>query len=301
MAVDNTLIITEKFPSRTTGLGQDVQVEFFFIIKGTDSEIDARDTLLANSACPSTYNAGTITNFSGGLVNGGQPVVLQMRQLRIEQPMPLSWFATVTYGLFQRKKFPIAGEKYFNFDTGGGSQHIDYGYSATSYAAAGKTAKDFKAAINVTGANPGQINGVDITVPVYHWSETWYMLASNVTATYRGLLFNATGKTNLYAFKGFNVGECLFLGASGSQRSGQGSYGNVSAADDFEITFKFASSPNVSNLQICGGAITVATKAGWDYLWVRSVPDVNAILQPEAAYVVKVYQSIDFATLGIGT
>jgi hypothetical protein len=46
---------------------------------------------------------------------------------------------------------------------------------------------------------------------------------------------------------------------------------------------------------------TVATKAGWDYLWVRSVPDVNAILQPEAAYVVKVYQSIDFATLGIGT
>ena len=204
--------------------------------------------------------------------------------------------ATCSYGLFIQKRFPLTGEVYYNFDTGGGTQHIDYGLATTgTYAAADQTADDFKAAINVSGDGANaNIGGLDITVPVFNWSETWYVPSTTVTAAYKAALFNATGKMNLNAFKGFNQGECLFLGASGSQRG----------RDDFEISFKFASSPNVSNLSICGGAITVTTKKGWDYMWVRSKPQVVGgipILQPVAAYVIQVYQYIDLATLGIGT
>ena len=91
------------------------------------------------------------------------------------------------------------------------------------------------------------------------------------------------------------------MGASGSQRAGQGSYGNIGPSDDFEITFKFASSPNVSNLQICGGAITITSANGWDYIWVRTTPGADGLPTPSEAHVVKVYQSYNFASLGIGT
>jgi hypothetical protein len=295
MAVDNTLIITEKFPSRTTNLGRDVRVELYFEISGTTSEIDARDTLLANALCPATYNAGTIAN-----VNGGAAVTLQRNNLVLQECMPGGWFATVTYGVFQLKKFPLVGEKYYNFETGGGTQHVMFGYSSTCYPAAGKATKDLKAAINISGWPP-EVHGTDIIVPVFHWSETWYKTASSVNTAYQAALYGATGKTNIASFKGFNAGECLFLGASGSQRSGQGSYGNVSAADDFEITFKFASSPNISNLQICGGAITITSANGWDYIWVRTAPGNDGLPTPSEAHVVEVYQSTDFSVLGIGT
>jgi hypothetical protein len=292
MPVDPNVIVTEKFPSRKTGIGEQVRVELYFIVSGTSSEIDARDSLLANAAVPATYNAGVITGLSGG-----NTVYLQLRQVDLEETMPGSWLATCAYGLFILKRFPMTGEVYYNFDTGGGTQHVDYGLATTgSYKPGGGAAdEDFKGAINVSGDGANAtIGGLDITVPVFNWSETWYMLSTVVTAAYKAALFNATGKMNLNSFKGFNQGECLFLGASGSQRG----------RDDFEITFKFASSPNVSNLQICGGAITVATKRGWDYMWVRSKPQVVGgipILQPVAAYVIQVYQYIDMSTLGIGT
>jgi hypothetical protein len=296
MAVNNSLIITEKFPSRTTALGRDVRVEMYFEISGTTSEIDARDTLLANSACPGTYNAGTITG-----VNGGNAITLQMTNLELKECMPGAWFATVTYGVYQLKKFPLTGEKYYNFETGGGTQHVMFGYSSTCYPASGQPTVDAKAAINVSGWPP-EVHGTDIVVPVFHWSETWYMSAASVTPAYQGALCRATGKLNIANFKGFAPGECLFLGASGSQRSGQGSYGNVSVADDYEISFRFASSPTISNLAICGGAITITTAGGWDYIWVQTQPSSDGRLPvPTAAHVVKVYQQTDFTALGIGT
>jgi hypothetical protein len=292
MAVNPNVTVTEKFPSRRNGYGEQTRVELYFIVSGTSSEIDARDSLLANSAVPATYNAGTIAGLSSGPgSSSANPLILQLRQVDLEEPMPGSWFATCSYGLFIVKRFPLTGEAYYNFDTGGGTQHIDYGLSTSgTYPASGQTADDFKSAINVSGDGASAtIGGLDITVPVFNWSETWYIANTAITAAYKMALYTATGKMNLNAWRGFNAGECLFLGASGSQRG----------RDDFEVTFKYASSPNVSSLSICGGAITVATKNGWDYMWVRSKPQVVGgipILQPVAAYVVKVYQSIDFLT-----
>ena len=84
----------------------------------------------------------------------------------------------------------------------------------------------------------------------------------------------------------------LFLGASGTKR-GQ---------DDWELTFRFAASPNVANLQL--GNITGIQKEGWQYLWVRYADDEDTtaktlIKRPVSAYVEQVYPYGDFSLLGL--
>jgi hypothetical protein len=84
----------------------------------------------------------------------------------------------------------------------------------------------------------------------------------------------------------------LFLGASGSKRG----------EEDWEITFRFAASPNVTDLTV--GDIENIDKKGWEYLWVRytDAEDQNVLVQqPVAVYVEKVYELADFGALGIGT
>jgi len=138
------------------------------------------------------------------------------------------------------------------------------------------------------------VEGVDITVPVYSFSETHYLADAVVTPTYRGTLFSLTGKVNNAGFKGLAAGECLFLGAAGSKRG----------ADDWEITFRFAASPNRTGITV--GTITGISKKGWEYMWVRyaDAEDVAAraiVKKPVAAYIEKVYEEGDLSTLGIGT
>ena len=179
----------------------------------------------------------------------------------------------------------------FTFDTGGGTQHISQSRGTVGgYAAPGEVAPDFGGAI---GVNEDQVAGTDITVPVYNFTETHYIDDLLVTEDYKLILFNLTGKVNDGTFKGFAKGELLFLGASGSKQG----------KDDWEITFRFAASPNVANLSL--GAITGIAKEGWHYLWVRFTDDVDLashtlIKRPVSAYVEQVYAYGDFSSLGIG-
>jgi hypothetical protein len=113
-----------------------------------------------------------------------------------------------------------------------------------------------------------------------------------VDQAYKLTLFNLTGRTNNAVFKGFAAGEVLFLGASGSKRG----------SNLWEITFRFAASPNVTGLTV--GSITGIAKSGWDYLWVRyaDAEDQNVLVkQPIAVYVERMYESGNFAGLLIGT
>jgi len=84
------------------------------------------------------------------------------------------------------------------------------------------------------------------------------------------------------------------LGASGSQR-GDGAW---------EITFRFAASPNVTGLTI--GSITGIAKKGWEYLWVQyqDAEDTGAkciVKRPAFVHVERVYDAGNYAGLGIGT
>ena len=142
------------------------------------------------------------------------------------------------------------------------------------------------------GISGDSVEGVDITVPVYSFSETHYLPAAFIDGAYKATLFALTGKINGGSFKGFAAGEVLFLGASGSQR------GN----EDWEISYKFAASPNMTGLSV--GTLTGIAKGGWQHLWVLYSDQVDQntlIKRPIAAYVEQVYWPGDFSLLGIGT
>lgn len=263
------ITVYEKWESRETTEGENPSVDLIYIIRGTNSDLAAKRALA--TAAPALYD---------GLVR---------QSLHIERIAEDIWQGSVHYGKHEPRE---TGKSTYQFDTGGGTQHITQSLQTVGrYAPPGKVAPDFRGAIGVTHDN---VEGVDITVPVYHFSETHYIASDLVTPSYKATLFFLTGKVNNAAFRGFAAGEVLFLGASGSKR-GQ---------DDWEITFRFAASPNVQNLTI--GGIAGINKKGWEYLWVRYADDEDAaakvlVKKPIAVYVEQVYPYGDFSGLRIGT
>ena len=180
----------------------------------------------------------------------------------------------------------------FAFDTGGGTMHRNQSLKTVSKVP--NDAPDFNGAIEVD--NEGNVNGVDVTMPVLNFTETHTMNGSRVTTSYKKTVAALTGTVNSSGFRGFSAGEVLFLGASGAKRSKKPNA-------PWEITFRFAVSPNQSSLQV--GKLKVSNKRGWDYLWVRYADKVaenrkNVIKEPVAAYVEQVYPTGDFGNLGLG-
>ena len=177
----------------------------------------------------------------------------------------------------------------FSFDTGGGTLHL-----TQSRKTVGKyptDAPDFGGAIGYDGET---VNGVDIIQPAANDTETHYFPDSKITTAYKKMLSLATGTVNLKSFRGYDPGEVLFLGAAGSKRSSDALW---------EVTFKFAISPNRKNFEV--GDISVGMKFGWDYLWVRYADKVDdeaktLVKKPVAVYIERVYQLADFSYLGIG-
>lgn len=180
----------------------------------------------------------------------------------------------------------------FAFDTGGGTMHLNQSIKTDGRYPNG--APDFGGAIEVD--NEGNVNGVDVTMPVLNFTETHVMAGSRVSTSYKKTIAALTGTVNRSSFRGFSAGEVLFLGASGTKRSKKSSA-------PWEITFRFAVSPNKSGFKV--GDIQVSRKYGWDYLWVRYTDKVaeggkNVVKKPVAAYVEQVYPEGDFGNLGLG-
>jgi len=274
---------TENPDSRQYTEGE--SAELTFTVRGTADEAAALSSL--NATAPSIFN---------GLVR--QPSTVEPVHIDATKSGGCIWTGTARYAPFENQE-PETGDSVFSFDTGGGTQHITQSRSTVnSYPAPGvPAAPDFKGAIGVTHDS---VEGVDITIPIYTFSETHYLPASTVTNAYKGALFQLTGKVNAGAFKGLAAGECLFLGASGSRRVPE----SDPSGGDWEITFRFAGSPNVTGLMV--GDIGPIDKKGWEYLWLRYEDDEDAaatalVKRPVAAYVEQVYEAGDFAALGIGT
>ena len=263
------VVVTERFESRRIVTGSNPSVELEYNIMGTNDNVSARTALVIFA--PSTFDPwGTAVTF------------LPIIDVAIEPVGDNLWNGFVTYG--------ISDVSSYNFETGGGSQHITQSNGTTRYGKSAENAPDFQSAIGVT---KDSVEGADIVVPVFNFSETHIIATSIVSAAYRAFLFNRTGQVNAGVFKGFQAKEVLFLGASGSRR----------AAEDWEITFRFAVSENKTGIVI-GDIISIAKK-GWEYLWVRYADEVdgtaNAIVKrPVAVYVEEVYDTGDFADLGIG-
>lgn len=266
-------VARELFEGRTEQIGDRPRITVPYAVFGAVDEADVRTALLAQT--PVTL-AG-LTRLAISLderVNGD------------------TWKTTVEYGVPDPSQ-QAAPEPIFAFDTGGGSQHITQSI-ATVQRYGPKASTELGGAIGFDGEN---VAGVDITVPVYQFSETHYLAPAAVTQGFKLTLMALTGTVNNSPFRGFAAGEVLFLGASGTRRG-------TGVDDKWEIAYSFAASPNRTGLSV--GSISGIQKRGWDYLWVQYGEDVDAtakvlIKKPIAVYIEQVYPFTNFGGLGIGS
>jgi hypothetical protein len=265
-----SIVVAERWNSRRWQAGDTPGVELEFIITGTDDDSAAMSAVLG--AAPAYY---------ANLPRKGRPA--------LERLGDLAWQATVRYGGLETQDFGLISTE---FEVGSQTTKIMQSLATVgTYPAPDHTAPNYYGAINVTRDG---VEGVDIEIPTYEWTETWRHPNGTVGPSYGVVLYAVTGRVNSAAFRGFAAGEVLFRGATGRK----------TREDAWEITYRFAASPNATGLTV--GPITGISKKGWEYLWVvyEDYEDDTAmklVKRPAAAYVEQVYPTADFSVLGIGS
>jgi hypothetical protein len=278
--------VFERLGSRAGATGENAGQERRYILRGSDDDSDLKIALVAYSPASFTFA-------------DPKPKILKRDFVSLDEQLGPGLWAGSAHYVLKDKSEPDTGESVYSFDTTGGTQHITTSiktsgvWTEAAKLNAAATQSTFNNAIGVTADG---VEGVDITVPVFAWSETHYVADEVVTDAYKGTLHLLTGTVCDAAFRGTQAGETLFLGARGQKR-GQG---------DWELSFNFASSPNVDLPPI--GKITGVKKKGWEYLWIRYVSKVtgegeNKILSqvPKFVVVEQVYRDGKFKDLGIGS
>jgi len=202
-----------------------------------------------------------------------------------------AWQVTIQYEKNGAEDGTAPLKRARSFDTTGGTQHMTQAYSETRF---GTSAPDQK---NAIGVDSNGVNGVDIVVPQLQWQESYDVPNTYVTSSWITGVAGVTGRTNDASFRGFQAGEVLFVGCSGSQE-----WDDQKGRGPWSLSFRFVASKNVTGETI--GDITGVSKKGHEYLWVRyeDAVDSNVLLKkPKAVYVNKVYRETSFSVLGIGT
>ena len=212
-----------------------------------------------------------------------------------------AWQVTINYekaGAEPSTSDPLKRAR--SFDTTGGTQHITQACSVGSGGTLDFEKRYPSSATNMSGAigvDSNGVNGVDIVVPQLQWQESYDVPDAYVTAAYVRGMAGITDTTNNATFRGFDAGEVLFLGCSGSQE-----WDDQKGKGPWSLSYRFVASKNVTGQTI--GCISGVEKKGHEYLWVRyedSVSGSSLIKQPKAVYVSKVYKDSDFSLLGLGT
>lgn len=187
-----------------------------------------------------------------------------------------------------------------SWDTTGSTEHITQAYNESETAWGGEyayarpneaaNAPSYQGAINCTA---DAVQGIDVVVPAFNFTETWTLPAADVTDKYVTALYNLTGTINLKRFRIFDPGEVLFMGARCDRNR----------TDQLvKIAFQFSARPNRGTFKV--GDVEVDYKNGWQYLWVK-YEDHNSgstlVKRPLFVIVNDVYPKGDFSALGIGT
>jgi len=212
-----------------------------------------------------------------------------------------AWQVTINYektGADPKETDPLKRSR--SFDTTGGTQHITQACSVGSGGTLDFEKRFPSTATNMSGAigvDSNGVNGVDIIVPNLQWQEQYDVPNAYVTASYVRGVAGITGTTNNASFRGFDAGEVLFIGCSGTQE-----WDDQKGKGPWSLSYRFIASKNVVGQTI--GNITGIEKKGHEYLWVRyedSIESSAMIKRPKAVYVSKVYKDSNFSDLGIGT
>lgn len=205
-------------------------------------------------------------------------------------PSPGIFEVRVRYGPRKRRE---PGVSRYSFDTNAQTVHMSQSLSTIArHAIEGRDPTDFKGAIGV-GAD-GRVEGVEVLVPSFQYTEEHTLPMELVTPEYVGTLYRLTGRINDDDFKHFRKYECLFLGASGERTS----------EELWRITYTFLGSKTVEDFKV--GDITVPLKHGWDVLWVYYEDVVEGdpqvlLKKPVEVHIEQVYLDADFGELQIGT
>ena len=145
----------------------------------------------------------------------------------------------------------------------------------------------------------GEVEGVDILTPKGNFSETHYR--DTLSSDYKTILKTLATRVNSAPFKGFAAGEVLFIGANARKRGDH---------DDWQITYQFLTNPNtVTEYRMedeTGGHTEDIPKQGWEYIWFYLQQEANANRTKidnkiRSIHVAQVYETANFAQLGIGT
>ena len=246
--------------------------------------------------------AAALTQASPILSAGG--FTLQISRTRVKQLGPDAWCVTVDYEPLdedddKNQPNPEPGTWKFSWNTAGGTHKITQAEKdcETRYQESPwNPAPDLKGVIGWDGKKAA---GTDIVVPKLEFSITLYKSPAEVNMNLVKNLARNTGKTNKTAWLGFDAGELLFLGSRGdadlATMKGQ-------RVKPVSIQLDFAASENTTDIKI--GEITVASKKGWQYLWVffEQKTDSSVAAKPVVpraiwAYVDTVYKELDFAAL----
>ena len=282
----------ELMESRQTIAGKSGSHEKQYSITGSSSEAAALAALRA--AIADTY----VTAF-------GQVMILKTLEvdpvfINTDNDAGCTWKGIARYAPDDEGSASAIPESQFSFDTAGGTVHITQSKETMGGAAIGAAViENYEQAIGVERDDSGTttINGVDINQAQFQFRETHFFTDAEVTQAYKITIADLTNKTNDDEFRGFEIGEVLFLGASG-QRNGD------DVDDLWSITFSFAVQRNRTDVEISPN-LTFAAVGGWEYVWcVYSTKEDTAagttIRRPTLAYRERVYDAGDFATLGIG-
>lgn len=199
------------------------------------------------------------------------------------------WHVTVPYAQQKRE----AGSFQLSFDTLGGTVNRKLSIATVdSYKAAEiETAiPDYKGAIDVQ--DDGSVKGCETIIPALKLTATFKHPTGFINGEQIKALARATGSKNSDDFLGYEAGEVLFLGATGTEGT------------DIEtsVSYHFACSENITEQTI--GPFDEVTKEGWDYAWcvyADFTSEAQAVRQPKYLYIEQVYPGKDLASiLGFG-
>lgn len=184
---------------------------------------------------------------------------------------------------------PIGVIRSVTYNSTGSTQHITSGLDEVKF---GANAPDMNKAIGVNGDN---VEGVDVVVPMFEWTEEYEVPGVNLSMAYFAACAELTGTINQATFRGYGQGQVLFLGLTGGSTFNP----NQSIASEVastKLAFRFAAKkPRTLTV----GTIAV-TNRGWDYIWVRYADDVQngiGLKVPVSAYANRVYHYGDFKKL----
>lgn len=201
------------------------------------------------------------------------------------------YIATANWRTFARRSQPAMGESQFNFEMSLDPVRVKIPVGGITVFKASSAETWAPQLINDLG-NGEDPEGIDVYEPVYEESETHWGPTAALTPAYRNLLKSCVGKVNASAFKGWQPGEVLLRGITGTRRG----------ANDSELTFRWSVRENQSALTV--GTVTGINKQGWQYLWPRystvrqsEAPAIQAITH---VCVATVFRTAEFSSLGIG-